>query len=169
MRTILPGEELSISYIDPAQTRAERLEALKKSWGFQCSCSLCTQPSPQAEASDARIEQIHELREELEDYSEGSEASTGMADLLVSLYEMENMDGPITEAYTLAAIEFNGVGDVWSASKYARLAVEAGLIYGGPRDNDVKQMEKLLKNPKKHWSYMLRTKKRQEHYRPTFS
>lgn len=85
-----------------------------------------------------------------------------MSELLVSLYEQERLHGPISEAYALAAIEFNGVGEPWTAQKYARLAVESGLIYGGPADTDVKEMEKLLKDPWAHWSWMLRTNKRME-------
>jgi hypothetical protein len=160
LRTIMPGEELSISYIDPAQMRRERLNSLHLSWGFDCSCSHCTQPEPQADASDDRIEQILELREELEDYTSDSEATPGMAELAVSLYEQERLYGPISEAYTFAAIEYNGIGDVWTAQKYARLAIESGLLYGGPADKDVKQMENLLKDPKAHWSWMLRLNQR---------
>jgi hypothetical protein len=160
LRTILPGEELTISYIDPAQTREERQYYLHQSWGFRCSCSLCTQPETHTHASDARIEQIASLREELEDYTPESEATTSMAELLVSLYEQERLHGPISEAYALAAIEFNGVGEPWTAQKYARLAIESGLLYGGPADRDVKEMEKLLRDPWGHWSWMLRTQKR---------
>ncbi|TLD18290.1 hypothetical protein E2P81_ATG12085 [Venturia nashicola] len=162
IRTILPGEELTISYIDPAQIRSERQHQLHQSWGFQCSCSLCTQPKAHTDASDARIEHIASLREELEDYSPESEATTSMAELLVSLYEQERLYGPIAEAHALAAIEFNGVGEPSTAQKYARLAVETGLLYGGPADKDVKEMEKLLKDPWAHWSWMLRTNKRME-------
>jgi hypothetical protein len=156
----MPGEELTISYLDPAQTREERLKALKSSWGFDCSCSLCTQPEPQGSASDARIREFPELTEELEDYTKDSLATPEMAELLVSMYQQERLYGPISEPYKFAAIEFNGVGDVWTAQKYARLAVEAGILYGGPWDKDVKSMESLLKDPEGHWSYMLRTTKR---------
>ena len=83
-----------------------------------------------------------------------------MAELLVSLYEQERMWGPIAEAYAFAALEYNGAGDPWTAQKFARLSVEAGLIYGGPHDDDVGQMEQLLKDPWEHWSWMLRTKKK---------
>jgi len=158
----MPGEELTISYIDPAQTRADRLAALHQSWGFNCSCSLCTQPLPQAGASDARIEQTIELREELEDYSAESQATPAMVELYVSLFEQERLYGPIAEAYTFAAIEYNGVGDLYLAQKYARLAVEAGILYAGLRDKDVQSMEKMLVDPTAHWSWLLRSNKRME-------
>jgi hypothetical protein len=113
-----------------------------------------------SEASDERIEHMSDLRDELDDYSSDSDATPGMADLMVSLYEQERLYGPISEAYTFAAIEYNGVGDLWTSQKYARLAVEAGLLYGGPADKDVKQMQQLLKDPVKHWSWMLRLNQR---------
>src|ERR1700712_5086528 len=95
LRTILPGEEITISYIDPAQKRKARLHALKESWGFPCGCSSCTATSPVSSASDDRIAQIGEIREEREDYALDSEASTSMAELLITLYKQERMWGPI--------------------------------------------------------------------------
>jgi hypothetical protein len=156
----MPGEELTISYLDPAQTREERLKALKASWGFECSCSSCTQPPSQVSASDARVRHIAELSEDLEDYTKDSVATPAMAELLVSLYQQERLYGPISEPYTFAALEYNGIGDVWTAQKYARLAVEAGILYAGAWDKDVKNMKLLLRDPQAHWSYMLRTSKR---------
>jgi hypothetical protein len=162
LRTLMPGEEISISYIDPAQEREDRLKSLHLSWGFDCSCSACTQPRPQTDASDERLEQIADLREELEDYTSESEATPGMAELVISLYEQERLYGPISEAYAFAAKEYNGVGDLWKSQKYAQLAIESGLLYGGPADKDVKEMETLLEDPKKHWSWNLRLNQRME-------
>lgn len=101
-----------------------------------------------------------ELTEELEDYTNESLATPEMADLLVSMYHQERLYGPIAEPYKFAAIEYNAVGDIWTAQKYARLAVEAGILYAGPWDKDVKSMELLLKDPEAHWSYMLRASRR---------
>jgi hypothetical protein len=95
----------------------------------------------------------------LEDYTPNSKATTELADLMISLYEQERMWGPIAEAYSFAALEYNGVGALSAAQKYARLSVEVGLIYGGPHDEDVKQMEALAEDPGGHWSWMLRTEK----------
>lgn len=152
LRTIIPGEELTISYIDPTQSTAERLAALKLSWGFPCSCAACTaSPAPKA-ASDARIAQILSLQAILQDHSATSTATTAMADLLVSLYELEHLHGPVSEAYALAAIEYNAAKDRWGALRYAYLAVESGLLYGGEKDGDVKAMQKLIASPEGHWS-----------------
>lgn len=83
-----------------------------------------------------------------------------MAELLISLYQQERLWQMLYEAYTFAALEYNGVGEPWTATKYARLAVQHGLAGGGPNDSDVREMTALARNPWEHWSWMLRTKKR---------
>lgn len=83
-----------------------------------------------------------------------------MADLLVSLFQQERLDGAIYEAYAFAAIEWNGVGEVWEAVRYARLSLEYGLAAVGPQDQDVVEMQAIAEDPYGHWSWMLRTKKR---------
>lgn len=144
----------------PIRTRAKRLEKLKSVWGFPCSCSLCTQRADMAAASDERIRQIKRIRRQLENYEPSSSATPQMADLMVSLYEQERLSGSIYEAYTFAAIEWNGVGEPWKAVQYARLAIETGLASAGPKDRDVNEMIRLADNPWAHWSWMLRTSKR---------
>lgn len=96
----------------------------------------------------------------MSDYSAESAATPQMADLFISLYEQERMQSTIYEAYTFAAIEWNGVGEPWTAVKYARLAIEYGLPSVGPRDRDVIEMRALAEDPWGHWSWMLRTSKR---------
>lgn len=111
-------------------------------------------------ASDERIAQIASLRAELADYRASSRATPAMAELLVSLYEQERVWGTLAEGYTLAAIEWNGVGDAWAATRYARLAIEHGIASQWEGHGDVVQMKMLAEDPWGHWSWMLRTRKR---------
>lgn len=129
-------------------------------WGFTCSCPRCSQRVEMTAASDDRIRQIRRIHKQLQDYSAGSAATPQMADLMVSLYEQERLDGAIYEAYAFAAIEWNGVGEPWKAVRYARLAIEFGLAAVGPKDRDVIEMMQLAEDPFGHWSWMLRTSKR---------
>ena len=157
LRDINPGEELTITYINPSQTRSERQDKLHRHWGFRCTCTSCLQSRPLTDASDSRIALIERLFKELSDYSPVTGHGTPqMAELLVSLHEQERMNGPIANAYALAAREWSGIGDVYNAMRYAHLAVEAGLLYEGPHAKDVRDMERLLKDPSKHWTWMLR-------------
>ena len=156
LRTIHPGEELTISYIDPVQPRQDRLERLHWNWGFKCACSSCTQSDAITAASDTRIQQIVALQNHLADRNTTSRAAPGMAELLVSLYEQERLYAPVAEAYAFAATEYNGAGDGYNAMKYASLAVEAGLVYGGASDGSVIDMKDLLEDPTEHWSWKIR-------------
>ncbi|KLU87399.1 hypothetical protein MAPG_06399 [Magnaporthiopsis poae ATCC 64411] len=160
VRRINIGEEITVSYIDPMQSHADRIARLNRSWGFPCGCSLCQQKDHVSRESDDRLNQILELRKEFHDYSTASRATPQMGELMVSLYDQERLDLLKYEAHTYAAIEWNGVGEPWLATKHARLAVEHGLPSVGPADNDVIEMQALAKDPYKHWSWMLRTSKR---------
>jgi hypothetical protein len=152
-RSILPGEELTISYIDPARSKEDRQRSLKQ-WGFECTCSLCSASPAVSGASDQRIAKILEIEEQLEQRHVEGETAISMAQLLISLYKQEGMDAPIASAYSTAAIEYNGVGKSWIASKYAKLAIETDVLYSGPSSESVAEMEILLKDPEGHWSWM---------------
>jgi hypothetical protein len=153
VRPIHPGEEITITYIDPMRPRAERLDALKKNWGFVCHCSQCTAPPAMGAASDARLAHLEAVQHELSDTKAEHDTSPAMAELLVSLYEQERLWSDIWEPYAYAALEYNGVGERWMASKYARLAIEGGLLYGGKKHLSVRVMEELLRAPEEHWSW----------------
>ncbi|KAH9906393.1 hypothetical protein F4778DRAFT_725669 [Xylariomycetidae sp. FL2044] len=160
IRPIMPGEEVTLSYIDMATPRAERQEHIDHSWHFSCTCSQCAATGAAAAASDARVAQIQELRSQLRDYEATSQATPQMGELMVSLYEQERLWGLLYEAYTYAAVEWNGAGEPWAATRYARLAVQHGLAAVGPHNSDVREMRSLARDPWAHWSWMLRTRKR---------
>ncbi|KAG7290875.1 hypothetical protein NEMBOFW57_000880 [Staphylotrichum longicolle] len=163
-RDIAPGEELTLSYINPLLSRAQRLAKLQRNWGFACGCPLCTVDDARARESDARIAQIAKLREELRDWGRGerSRACPEMAELLVGLYEMERLWGTMHEAYTLAALEYNAAGDPWTAVKYARMGVEWGIPMLGEGDEDVRELRRLAEDPWEHWSWERRLRERGE-------
>ena len=66
-----------------------------------------------------RNRQIQELRRQLRDYDATSQATPAMGELIVSLYQQERLWTSMYEAYTYAAIEYNGAGDPWTATKCA--------------------------------------------------
>ena len=110
--------------------------------------------------SDARIAEIIDVRDRLnaEDPAPGEVPTPDMAELLLSLYQLERLNGYIYRGYYHAAIEHNGVGRTWKAVQHARKGVECGLIAAGTRDWRVREMQKLLKDPTKHWSWAYRMK-----------
>ena len=155
-RTITEGEELTVSYIDAERERKRRMATLKHNWGFDCNCELCTASPAVVSESDARIRQIIHLTDVLR----SGNGTPDIAELYVSLYEMERLWAAIAPAYVWAAVEWNGAGNPWKALKYAYKAVEIGLIHGGPGHVDVLDMQELIQDPTAHYSFMLRTNRK---------
>lgn len=58
---ILPGDELTISYIELDLLRPDRQARLKEEFGFECQCDLCDEEDlrPDADTHDHRIAQLH--------------------------------------------------------------------------------------------------------------
>jgi hypothetical protein len=145
------------------QSRQARTSRLHGTWGFNCGCSTCTQNAYQVAASDSRIAQILLLHGILEDYDAGNlRASPQAAELLVSLYAQERLDHVLYEPYGLAAIEWNGIGEPWAATRFARLALQHGLASVGPSNAVVLDMESLAADPERHWSWRVRRPKATE-------
>ncbi|KAI1658911.1 SET domain-containing protein [Daldinia decipiens] len=158
VRDVMEGEELTIAYYDPLQSHSTRQEKLQKEWGFQCSCQRCNANATAIAESDRRVSQIHALWKELDDHSASSKGSSKKAELLVSLYEQEGILGRLNEAYYRAAMEYIGIGDAETATKYAALCIENGLLFVGPDRPFIKNMQELIANPTGHpkWKFRLR-------------
>ena len=151
VRDIAAGEELTISYLDSFSTQAERKSRARGSWGFDCSCSQCRLPKKLSDASDAILAEIRQIEGQLEDLNK--KVTSGLIEKLVKLYKKERLESKISNAYTLAALNYNLLGMAKQATKYAALAAEAALLERGPRSADVETMRELLKSPKQHWSW----------------
>ena len=160
IRPIKAGEEITLSYINPRMKHDARKKKLQRIWGFGCVCNLCSRKAPRIAASDARITQIRDIMGEFTNWEADSRANPQMAELYISLHEQEELWGMMYEAYAYAAQEYNGVGDPWTAIKYAMLAVEFGVTAVGPEESSIVDMRKLAEDPWGHWSWMLRSKKR---------
>ncbi|KAK0624315.1 hypothetical protein B0T14DRAFT_602675 [Immersiella caudata] len=156
VKDILPGEELTISYVDVLQPSTTRQSLLAKTWSFACTCPRCTLEPHLLAESDSRADSMLSLRRELDDYS--SSASPQKAELLITLYVLEGLQVRIYEAYYRAALEWNGVGDSGRALKYARLCLDRGLLLRGPNRPFVDSMKELVANPTGHWSWRFRVK-----------
>lgn len=155
VRDIKPGDELTISYLDPLQVRSLRQERTRNSLGFSCGCSHCALPKKESDASDGRLLTISRIANELSDF-ESKALSPAMIEEYVASYRKERLEYKIAEAYTLAALNYNLFGKADMAKKYALLAIEAGLLENGPDAADVQQMKMIADNPKLHWSWNMK-------------
>ncbi|KAF2099758.1 SET domain-containing protein [Rhizodiscina lignyota] len=152
LRSIHPGEEITTSYILPYFTWHERRERTTKQWGFNCSCNLCTAPDYVIERSDDRLLLITSLERELANLSFSATRAAGpsTAEMLVSLYQQERLDGAIAEAYSFAALEYAYVAERRLAQKYAALAVEALQLWRGEWHQATRSFMEMLVYPERH-------------------
>ncbi|KAI1108870.1 hypothetical protein F5Y14DRAFT_434446 [Nemania sp. NC0429] len=155
VRDIKPGEELTISYVDPLEARSVRQERTRNSFGFSCGCSHCSLLKNESDASDSRLLIISRIANELSDFSSKT-SSPAMIEEYVSLYRKERLEYKIAEAYTLAALNYNLFGKAEMAKKYALLAVDAGLLESDSDAVGVQQMKMIADDPKVHWSWNMK-------------
>ncbi|KAG0646390.1 N-lysine methyltransferase SMYD2 [Hyphodiscus hymeniophilus] len=158
-RTIHPGEEITIPYINILQPREDRQHFLSTSWGFTCTCSLCSSSATHTHASDARIRRIVHLQNALADWSGESIGTPGTAEKLIDLYEEEGIHAAKGTGHMFAALAYNAVGDTAMAKEHAEGALVAGLVNNGHANGeaaDENEMKSLVDWPEGHWSFMAR-------------
>ena len=157
VRTIHPGEELTLSYISLLQTRDIRQQILHMNWGFNCSCATCTGSPQQVALSDARVEIISELRRELSKFDSTTTSPVEKSELLLSLMQQERTDVLYCEAHAHAAREHNTLGHAHTALKYAYQALDSGLFFTDICSWDSEDMLNMVnRGPKNHWSWSAR-------------
>lgn len=154
IRDVAPGEELTISYLDPMGQRASRQRRAKAAWGFECTCSQCSASEAAAAASDARLQEIDALETKLSDFQ--ASVTLDMVERYIGLFRTERLEAKMFGAYTTAALNYNLLGKDKKAREYAQLAVEAGLLENGPGAADVTAMTELAEDPRKHFTWRRR-------------
>lgn len=151
VRAVKPGEELTISYLDPLEARAMRQDRARLAWGFDCGCSQCSLRDDLASQSDQRLVEIRELERQLMDFS--FKVTSKMIDRFLKLHAEERLESKLAGTYTTAAMNYNLLGRKKEAVKYAKLAVEAGEIEYGAAAADIESMRGLAANPTKHFTW----------------
>lgn len=167
-RRVQPGDELTITYVDPMWPRAQRSEWVQRhrGHGVPCPCAACSPPrlpgSPEneeIEKADKRLEEILAIRAELRNH-ESKKVTFDMIERFIKLVQEDRLHVKFAEAYELAALNFNYYGDDKRAKKYADLAVQAGIVEGGPQANDVVALRIMASDIKGHYSYRYVLKRR---------
>ncbi|KAK4118145.1 hypothetical protein N657DRAFT_667309 [Parathielavia appendiculata] len=172
-RRVQAGEELTVTYVDPFLSRAERSAWVKRhrvpaqgtgtTEGGVCPCKACSLPGgekgEEAVKGEKRLKEILAIRAELRNH-DSTKVDFAMIERFLMLYEEERLHVKLLEAYELAALNFNYLGDDKRAKKYADLAVQAGIVEGGVESNDVVAMRVMAKDIKGHYSYRYTLKRR---------
>jgi hypothetical protein len=161
VRKVQPGEQLTISYINPFKPRSERRKTVEDWRGTPCSCSHCMAGGNLLDLakSDTRINELSTIEAELKD-PDSKSVNTAMIARFLELFAEDRLQVKLADAYQLAALNYNNLGFSKRATKYANLAVQAGYIEHGPDSNDAIAMRILANYPTEHYSYRARIKKR---------
>ncbi|RDL40775.1 uncharacterized protein BP5553_00754 [Venustampulla echinocandica] len=148
-RTINAGEEITVTYIDPLESRADRQVRIQNSWGFECTCSHCSQTPLLTDASDGRISTINRIWDQLRinfsgEKKDGEVPEVEMIETMVSMYEQERLYAHISDVWVWAAKAYKKAGKKWEALRWAYQAEEGVLLYDGPRNPDLERMGDII-------------------------
>ncbi|KAK7530523.1 hypothetical protein IWX49DRAFT_377706 [Phyllosticta citricarpa] len=125
-RTISPGTELTLSYINLISPRSERLYVLQGGWGFKCNCHHCSRTLEELDISDMHVQKFRSIWPSCGDiWDPDSSCSVDDAMELAWLAKQERLDGQwIAMCYFQAAKAFKRAGLEQLASKYHQLAYD---------------------------------------------
>ncbi|KAK3360470.1 hypothetical protein B0T25DRAFT_130631 [Lasiosphaeria hispida] len=130
-RDILPGEEITISYIPLGMPTPHRLRSLSN-WGFNCTCALCTSPPAARDASDTRRHRLVEVYYAMQEPGVSYEELVELTREFVQTVEVERLDTKIGEYYQAFMRIYYNAGDAESALKYARLGLKYSEAFADP-------------------------------------
>jgi hypothetical protein len=108
---------------------------LIRGWGFNCTCSLCSDPEAM-KISDRQRNRIQEILDVLDDPKHHTHAHVRSALAEVEhLVDKEGMTAQIGDFYSIVADLYFTMGDMKLARDYGELALELVRHYAG-YDND---------------------------------
>ncbi|KXX72970.1 SET domain-containing protein 5 [Madurella mycetomatis] len=130
-RDIMPGEEITISYIPLGMPTSRRHKALRN-WGFNCTCDLCSAPSEAREASDRRRGQLFEVYYAIQEESTEYHSLVKLTREFIDLAQKERLIAKMGEYYRVFMGVYFEIGDLVSAKKYGQAALKLAEIFSDP-------------------------------------
>ena len=141
-------------------SKAQRQETIKQFWGFNCTCSACSQSPVQTAKSDRRLAMTDTLKGKLNDWSPKSDATPATAEALISIYKQEKLYSYLAVPFRLASLAYNAACDKEGAMKYGLLALEQQKLESGGGGSKIEMIKSLLYSPEEHWSWCKRERVR---------
>lgn len=136
----------------PSQTRRK---ALKETWGFDCTCSICGASKDAISDSDKRLARIRYLKTRLE-VSIGQKLNlTRGYEHLLSLYDEERLIYPKIGLFEQSAYAYGRIGMKDEALRYAHIARDWWSWAAGREAAETIRLERFLKEPTKHEKWMI--------------
>ncbi|KAF5251272.1 hypothetical protein FANTH_3564 [Fusarium anthophilum] len=158
IRPIKAGEEITINYDEGGPSNVRR-PMLKKSFGFDCACSLCTLPPSQLQASDDRRVRIQQLDASIRDsLATAIDPKGSLKSCLSLLYTLEEEYGACSVQHSARVYYYAfqiciAHGDVDRATTFAERSYRAKVICGGEDNVETLRLKTLVLQPTTHSSY----------------
>lgn len=155
--------KMRLTDLNPEMQSSSRNEITAR-WGFTCACTLCRQSPDQIHASDTRLRMIAQARRWAQTWTELVPDRIDLAELIVTLYELEDLSMTIYSAYQLAAFAHSAAGNDAKTRAYAAKALEHATLVYGANHKMTKELETLLLKPSEHgtWLHDVRLEERQD-------
>ncbi|KAJ3562907.1 hypothetical protein NPX13_g8387 [Xylaria arbuscula] len=157
-RDILVGEEILISYAANELSQA-RQRRLRESFGFQCSCELCSQPAHVIQASDKRRADIERLDAAIGNpFVMATSPQRSLAACHELLQVLDREYGGVVIAL-LARLYYDAFqisiahGDQARAIVFAERSYRSRVECEGEDSPDAQQMKGFMLNPTRHLSF----------------
>ena len=157
-RDIRAGEEITIDY-SGGDEFSKRWAKLRKAFGFECDCVVCSFPPAELKASDDRRERMNELDEKIGDpHRMMSNPVAALADCRSLIQTIKEEYPDITHAL-LARANYDAFqicavhGDSARARIFAERAYEVRVVVEGEDSPQTRKMKDLALNPASHVSF----------------
>ncbi|KAJ7729703.1 hypothetical protein DFH07DRAFT_849913 [Mycena maculata] len=153
LKNIPKGQELLTTYTDTKRTRKERREFLSQSYGFECTCAVCSLNDVASKASDARLTAISHHYSHLTTW--GRRAIDGVEAIrtINKIWKLEDEEGYWSERGRLAA---DGAwiaaahSDVSAVRLWAQLAIKWYAYELGADSDLVSDVQRATSQPEQH-------------------
>ncbi|KAF2646373.1 SET domain-containing protein [Massarina eburnea CBS 473.64] len=154
LKDLKPGEELTFSYGFPQLPRDERVKALESTWGFTCTCPLCTANTTTIKTSNERLEKIKDLKTVLPTDPNDIPQLLGLLPNLITLLEEEGLTTDLAMYEEILAYTWSSFGIEDRAKYWAGRARRHWGIVAGESSWEAKRTGELEDDVKNHFTWM---------------
>jgi hypothetical protein len=128
-----------------------RAQALA-SWGFECTCPLCTASTAEKARSDERRTRLREVLYIIQSSSFGSYYELAdLTDELLGIAEQERLTRKMAEYYNILYRAYYETGDLRLAALYARSALKYADAFEDPEGAFSEQLRAVLRQELRTW------------------
>ncbi|KAF6757576.1 hypothetical protein DFP72DRAFT_891568 [Ephemerocybe angulata] len=153
IKPIAVGEELLTTYTDTKKPRHQRRSFLQQTYGFGCTCSVCSLPEAESKASDSRLSAMAANWARFAKWIDGTINGVEAIELVREIWKLGDEEGYGSERGRLAADAVwvaAGHSDADAVRKWGELAKEWYRYELGEGNEHLQFIERVLARPDMH-------------------